>query len=286
MGISQATFFRWKQLYGGMMPSEVKKPRQLEEVSGAIKCGTRGALYNAAAVNLVFRNCGARNCSMSPITGRNGSIRARYLAPWRSGGRYPRASDDLRPSSMTRERCRLTPWREIPTCHRFVDGVDGFAPGSSIGRRFASTCRKACRKKSSSRCCWPTFRSSSGMRCLAKSRSSVATTDAFVSASLLLGRPPRVRKAFGHSSAKIISPKIQQMAAELKLASQCAHTLSRHHPSDRRELHLPAKDWLKTRAFFGISSPPENCLYYPCLTFGVQSTSICLRLVAYLRRIW
>jgi putative transposase len=31
MGISQATLFRWKQLYGGLMPSEVKKLRQLEE---------------------------------------------------------------------------------------------------------------------------------------------------------------------------------------------------------------------------------------------------------------
>jgi hypothetical protein len=35
---------------------------------------------------------------------------ARYLAPWRSGGRCPRASDDLRPSSMTRER----PGTKIP----------------------------------------------------------------------------------------------------------------------------------------------------------------------------
>ncbi len=31
MGISQATFFRWKQLYGGLMPSEVRRLRQLEE---------------------------------------------------------------------------------------------------------------------------------------------------------------------------------------------------------------------------------------------------------------
>ena len=25
MGISEATFYRWKQLYGGLMPSEVKR---------------------------------------------------------------------------------------------------------------------------------------------------------------------------------------------------------------------------------------------------------------------
>jgi putative transposase len=31
MGISQATFFRWKKVYGGLMPSEVRKLRMLEE---------------------------------------------------------------------------------------------------------------------------------------------------------------------------------------------------------------------------------------------------------------
>jgi Transposase len=31
MDISRATFFRWKQLYGGLMPSQVKKLRQFEE---------------------------------------------------------------------------------------------------------------------------------------------------------------------------------------------------------------------------------------------------------------
>jgi hypothetical protein len=31
MGISEATFYHWKQLYGGLMPIEVKNLRQLEE---------------------------------------------------------------------------------------------------------------------------------------------------------------------------------------------------------------------------------------------------------------
>ena len=31
LGISQATFFRWKKVYGGLMPSEVRKLRHLEE---------------------------------------------------------------------------------------------------------------------------------------------------------------------------------------------------------------------------------------------------------------
>jgi putative transposase len=31
MGIAEATFYRWIQLYGGLTPSEVKKLRQLED---------------------------------------------------------------------------------------------------------------------------------------------------------------------------------------------------------------------------------------------------------------
>lgn len=30
MGVSGATFFRWKRKYGGLGPSELRKPRQLE----------------------------------------------------------------------------------------------------------------------------------------------------------------------------------------------------------------------------------------------------------------
>jgi putative transposase len=31
MGISEPTYHRWKQKYGGLMPSEVKRLRHLEE---------------------------------------------------------------------------------------------------------------------------------------------------------------------------------------------------------------------------------------------------------------
>jgi len=37
MGISDATFYRWKHLYGGLMPSEVKKLRQLEEENSRLR---------------------------------------------------------------------------------------------------------------------------------------------------------------------------------------------------------------------------------------------------------
>lgn len=33
MGISEATYYRWKQKYGGLMPSEVQRLRHLEEES-------------------------------------------------------------------------------------------------------------------------------------------------------------------------------------------------------------------------------------------------------------
>jgi putative transposase len=37
MGISEATFYRSKQLYGGMGPSELRKVRQLEEENQKLK---------------------------------------------------------------------------------------------------------------------------------------------------------------------------------------------------------------------------------------------------------
>ena len=37
MGISQATFFRWKKVYGGLMPSEVRKLKQLQEANARLR---------------------------------------------------------------------------------------------------------------------------------------------------------------------------------------------------------------------------------------------------------
>ena len=36
-GISEATFYNWRKRYGGMMPSEVRKLRQLEEENAKLK---------------------------------------------------------------------------------------------------------------------------------------------------------------------------------------------------------------------------------------------------------
>ncbi len=37
MGITEQTFYRWKQKYGGMMPSDVRKLKQLEEENRQLK---------------------------------------------------------------------------------------------------------------------------------------------------------------------------------------------------------------------------------------------------------
>ena len=36
-GISEQTFYRWKQRYGGMLPSEMRKYKQLEEENARLK---------------------------------------------------------------------------------------------------------------------------------------------------------------------------------------------------------------------------------------------------------
>ena len=36
-GISEATFYNWRKRYGGMIPSEVKKLRSLEEENSRLK---------------------------------------------------------------------------------------------------------------------------------------------------------------------------------------------------------------------------------------------------------
>ena len=37
MGVSEATFYRWKQKYGGLVPSEVRRLRSLEEENARLR---------------------------------------------------------------------------------------------------------------------------------------------------------------------------------------------------------------------------------------------------------
>lgn len=36
-GISEATFYNWRKRYGGLLPSEMRRLRQLEEENGRLK---------------------------------------------------------------------------------------------------------------------------------------------------------------------------------------------------------------------------------------------------------
>ena len=37
MGVSEATYYKWKQKYGGLMPSEVQRLRHLEEENARLR---------------------------------------------------------------------------------------------------------------------------------------------------------------------------------------------------------------------------------------------------------
>ncbi len=37
LGVSSATFYKWKQKYGGLMPSEMRRLRQVEEENKALR---------------------------------------------------------------------------------------------------------------------------------------------------------------------------------------------------------------------------------------------------------
>ena len=37
VGVSENTFYRWKKVYGGLMPSEVRKLRHLEEENARLR---------------------------------------------------------------------------------------------------------------------------------------------------------------------------------------------------------------------------------------------------------
>lgn len=36
-GISEATFYNWRKKYGGLLPPEMKRPKQLEEENGKLR---------------------------------------------------------------------------------------------------------------------------------------------------------------------------------------------------------------------------------------------------------
>ena len=147
--------------------------------------------------------------------------------------------------------------------HRLDDFVDPVTPGPALGRRAPLTCRKACRKKSSSTCCWPTLRSSAAIRPRAASSSPPAAPGRepgpVVEAhpSDLRGRPGP-RRASGPPETK----RSRQMYKSLLENRSSRANASTFSPASIR-LTIPSLNArLKTRCDdldLDIRSPMENC---------------------------
>lgn len=65
MGISEATVYRWKQLYGGLGPPELRKMRQLEEENQKLKRLVADLSLDKAMLQEVL----SKKCSALPASG-------------------------------------------------------------------------------------------------------------------------------------------------------------------------------------------------------------------------
>lgn len=61
-GISEATFYNWRKRYAGLMPSEVKRLRQLEEENAKLKRLVADLSLDKAMLQDVL----SKNCSPTP----------------------------------------------------------------------------------------------------------------------------------------------------------------------------------------------------------------------------
>src|SRR6266481_1572307 len=149
------------------------------------------------------------------------------------------------------------------TSHRLDDFVDPVTPGPALGRRAPLTCRKACRKKSSSTCCWPILRSSAATRLCAFSSSPAAPGELDppparkADRSELRGRPGP-RRASGPPQRK----RSRQMYKSLLENCSSRANARTFSPASIR-LTIPSLNArLKTRCDdlgLDIRSPMENC---------------------------
>src|SRR5204862_3108297 len=157
--------------------------------------------------------------------------------------------------------------------HRFDDAVDRSAPSPSLGRRATLTCRKACRKKSSSTCCWPILRSNSAIRFLVPSTGEAACFAVMLRATIAdsaLGGRPRPRSASGPPDRK----RLRQTYRSLRRTLSSRASALTFSPASMRRTILSLNSRVKTRiAFLDMGSPWRNCPHYPCLTLGVHSTT-------------
>jgi putative transposase len=67
-GISEATFYNWRKRYAGLMPSEVKRLRQLEEENGKLKRLVADLSLDKAMLQDVLAKS-SKACSPAPACG-------------------------------------------------------------------------------------------------------------------------------------------------------------------------------------------------------------------------
>ena len=106
-GISQATYFNWKKKYSGMMPSEMRRLRELEEENNRLKRIVADLSLDKAA----------RSRARAPSVvwpGRSSGRRTRAATCSRSAPRSPRLGRSCPPSPLARSELRLHEEADVP----------------------------------------------------------------------------------------------------------------------------------------------------------------------------
>ena len=65
MGVCEQTFYHWEKKFGGLMPSEVRKLRQLEEENAR----SRGLVGDLSLEKLILQEAARGNFSARPVAG-------------------------------------------------------------------------------------------------------------------------------------------------------------------------------------------------------------------------
>ncbi len=81
-GVSQQTYYRWRKKYGGLMPSEVRRLKQLEEENGRLKRMVADlSLDKVMLQDVLSKKLGSLRRREVRTTSCKGSIRSRSGEP-------------------------------------------------------------------------------------------------------------------------------------------------------------------------------------------------------------
>ena len=96
-GISDATFYGWRKKYAGLMPSEMKRLRVLEEENGKLKKLVADlSLDKAMLQDVLSRICMVRSVRARSLNGGNESSLPKCIRPLASGLRLQPGQDEIR----------------------------------------------------------------------------------------------------------------------------------------------------------------------------------------------